>query len=154
VIIKLPGGVIVTAGAEEVGTPLSALGIAPITDIDRLVEFGCRDAMTITKATKPTSQKTTEEGHFREYHHQGMDLVTVAREVEIVWASKMLAGFLPRWRILDSGDLFLTAFIQKFGKPFEVKDDVALFGSDSDERAILLAYVRGNALIAINWSCG
>jgi hypothetical protein len=118
VAIKLLNGALAVAVAQEMA-PLSALGIAPITNIDRLVDFGCRDAMNITKIEKPNKQITDKEGLFRSYDYQGMTLTTVEQQVEGVWASKMLAGFLPRWGILDSKALSLSDGIRsKIRKAF------------------------------------
>jgi hypothetical protein len=142
------------AGAEEFGVALRNLGIPAITNADRLVALGCTDALKITKKVVSSGQKKTQEGTFRSYSFAGMDLTTITVEVEVVLGARVPAPYLPQMGILNSTTLTLSALNRKFGNPFEIKNGAAIFTSDDDERAMVLANFLGDKLTTVYWSCG
>jgi hypothetical protein len=65
------------------GSALRELRIAPVTNLDRLIDLGSRDAMKISKKVPEGGEKVEKDGvFFRHYEYRGLGLTTQAVEVE------------------------------------------------------------------------
>src|SRR3954462_4204113 len=65
------------------GSARRELRIAPVTNLERLIDLGCRDAMKISKKVPQVGEKVEKDGvFFRHYEYRGLGLTTQAVEVE------------------------------------------------------------------------
>jgi hypothetical protein len=93
VCIERHGHVQISVAARaEAGSALNEMGFAPITDFRRLVDLGCRDAMSITQKVPPSGEKTEGQSHFRQYRFRGLVLTTETVQHESIFASTIEAN--------------------------------------------------------------
>jgi hypothetical protein len=141
------------AQTKEPGAALRRFGIAPITDVDRLVALGCRDVMMMAKSIKPYDKARTKDRLFRYYRYRGLDLTTEADEAEAIFGTDLLAAGFLDWAVFDRAAPSTDDVVRKYGAPTREEAGVLWYYSEENERATLQIYVVGGKVTRINWVC-
>jgi hypothetical protein len=140
------------AVAAEGGSVLKELGIDPITNQERLLLFGCIDAMKVTKRVRPFKASKDGEETLRFYRYQGMDLITRSLQAEIVHQAKIDASKLTVWGIVPRFPVTVEDMSRRFG---EFKDlfGIGGVGYAGDMMTVLVTTTR-QTVTSISWLCG
>jgi hypothetical protein len=133
---------------------LTELGLTQIGDLNRLVEFGCRDLLKITAIVQPVAETPSVGGYLREYQYKGIAFTTLVGRREVIQGAVARASALEEWGILEQENASLAAVIRKFGKPSRAEGDAYWYGSDQHETAIVFIRLTASKVTQIDWSCG
>jgi hypothetical protein len=146
------------AAAAEHGIALKELSIAPISNMSGLINLGCREALKVTGKVRAKRSAQKNGRLFRHYEYRGMRVVTETGDATQVFGATIPVSALAAWGLAPDDQsrrpMSLADVERKFGKPSRRDEDKAWFGSDDDERAILLVRLDGARLTEFHWSCG
>jgi hypothetical protein len=142
------------AAQAQAGSALAELGIAPITNVQRLVDLGCHDAGLIIARVPPFAEKKEPQSHFRQYVFRGLVVTTETVQQEAIFGSALEAHSFSDWGIFEGGRISLADVARKFGSPWKIEGGAAWFVSEHDETAIVLIEFSGAEITRIQWSCG
>jgi hypothetical protein len=134
--------------------PLTKLGLTQIGDVNRLVEFGCRDLLKIAAVVRPVTETPSVGGYLRGYEYKGIAFSTLVGQREVIQGAVARASALKEWGILAQESASLADVIHKFGKPSRAEGDVYWYGSDQYQTAIVFIRLTAKKVSQIDWSCG
>ena len=150
--VFLAAGPPLSALAAEQASALQALQLAPVTNVRRLIDLGCRDVLTVTTQIKPIAETRGNANLFREYQYRGLSFGTETDQYEIIFGAGLPASAFQAWGILDRGAA-LADMIGKFGEPEKAPGGAFAFVSSHDERAAVVARHDGANITRLEWHC-
>jgi hypothetical protein len=141
------------AQTKELGVALRRFGIAPITDVNRLVYLGCLGARKITKSLKALKKTKAEDGTYRSYEYGGFRFITIADQVEVEFSSTLSPGGFVRWGVFDSAEPSADEVTRRYGAPAKEEGGALWYYSDEDERATVRILIADDKVTRVDWSC-